>query len=298
MAAASDHERVRETSDAEDSCVPIDQLFPSLRRAQGQPEATPQNPPEAEGGEVQVPGGPSVAPVGVGVVEPRGEEVQPQGVSPAPEAAAGPSRPGPSALGTRLRRDPLVVEPQKFFKAESIPSRLRKSDLISMRLKYNLPADIKTKLMSVDERSTRPPVNAVAFNAAIMQYGARLPLHPLVRGVLNSLNLSPTQLNPNAYRIMACTCIVWRRMGESTLTPREFLHLYCLRGIPLEKGYYYFSKYDGGSHLIGSIPSSCEGWKDRNFWLGGNFDPESSRPGAVAIPRNYRLLDLSAWISF
>ena len=167
-----------------------------------------------------------------------------------------------------------------------------------MRLKYSLPADIKTKLMSVVERSTRPPVNAVAFNSAIMLYGARLPLHPLVRGVLKSLNVSLTQLNPNAYRIMACTCIVWRKMGESTLTSREFLHLYCLRGVPLEKGYYYFFKYDGGSHLIGGIPSSCEGCKDCNFWLGGNFDPESSRPGAVAISHNYRLLDLSAWVVF
>ena len=46
--------------------------------------------------------------------------------------------------------------------------------------------------------------------------------------------------------------------GESALTSREFLHLYSLRGVPLERGYYYFSMYDGGSHLIVGIPSSYD----------------------------------------
>ena len=57
--------------------------------------------------------------------------------------------------------------------------------------------------ISSEERSNRPPRSLVAFNKAIMKHGARLPLYLLVRRVLAHQGLSPSQLNPNACKIMA-----------------------------------------------------------------------------------------------
>ena len=72
--------------------------------------------------------------------------------------------------------------------------------------KFHLPKDITTWAMSAEEHSNRSPRLLVAFNKAIMKHGAQLPLHPLVRGILAHSGLSPSQLNPNAYKIMAgCT---------------------------------------------------------------------------------------------
>ena len=38
-----------------------------------------------------------------------------------------------------------------------------------------------------------------------------------------------------------------------------------------------------------NLSSSCEGWKEKNFWVGGNFDPFSSIAGAQPVPRNYNV---------
>ena len=72
-----------------------------------------------------------------------------------------------------------------------------------IREQFHLPGDITTWAMSSKERSNRLPRSLVAFNKAIIKHRARLPLHSLVRGVLAHWGLSPSQLNPNAYKIMA-----------------------------------------------------------------------------------------------
>ena len=41
--------------------------------------------------------------------------------------------------------------------------------------------------------------------------------------------------------------------------------------------------------MMTNLSSSCEGWKDKNFWVGGNFDPFSSEKGARPVPRNYNI---------
>ena len=57
--------------------------------------------------------------------------------------------------------------------------------------------------MAAEERSNSPSKMLVAFNKAIMKHMVRLFLHPLVQGVLAHWDLSPSQLNPNACKIMA-----------------------------------------------------------------------------------------------
>ena len=64
----------------------------------------------------------------------------------------------------------------------------------------------------------------VVFNKAIMKHEARLPLHPLVRGVLAHLGLLPRQLNPNAYKILARMHILKRMLFEVDLAVEE---VYC-----------------------------------------------------------------------
>ena len=41
--------------------------------------------------------------------------------------------------------------------------------------------------------------------------------------------------------------------------------------------------------LMTNLYSSCEGWKDRNFWVGGDFDPCGSVEGAPILLRAYQV---------
>ena len=41
--------------------------------------------------------------------------------------------------------------------------------------------------------------------------------------------------------------------------------------------------------MMTNLSSSCEGWKDKNFWVGGSFDPFSSVAGAQSVLRNYNV---------
>ena len=145
-----------------------------------------------------------------------------------------------------------------------------------VRNQFHLPADITTRVMTTEERSNRPPYPLVAFNKAIMKNGARLPLHPLVRGVLAHFGLSPSQLNLNAYKIMAMMHILWRQLFEVDLSVEEVCYLYKPSFKKSEVGYFFLAPWEKKKIMMTNLSSSCKGWKDKKFWVGGNFDPFSS----------------------
>ena len=129
----------------------------------------------------------------------------------------------------------------------------------------------------------------VAFNKAIMKHGARLPLPYLVRGVLAHWGLAPSQLNPNAYKIMAGMHILWRLWFEVDISVEEVCYLYKPSSKKSEVGYFFLAPWEKKKILMTNLSSSCEGWKDRNFWVGGDFDPCGSTRGAQPLPRAYQI---------
>ena len=97
--------------------------------------------------------------------------------------------------------------------------------------------------MTAAESFNRPPYPLVAFNKVIIKYGVQLPLHPLVRRVLAHFNLSPSQLNPNAYKVLA---------GDAHLVE------VAVRGRPHRRGgllplQAFFEKVRGRLLLLGSV---------------------------------------------
>ena len=114
----------------------------------------------------------------------------------------------------------ILVVPSPTIVAEIKISTCTEADVEHLRKQFQLPVDISSKAMTAEKRSNRPPYPLVAFNKAIMKHRARLPLHPLVRGVLAYIGLSPTQLNLNAYKIIARMHILWRKTFEVDLTPK------------------------------------------------------------------------------
>ena len=72
-----------------------------------------------------------------------------------------------------------------------------------------------------------------------MKHDARLLLYPLVRGVLEHFGLSPSQLNPNAYKIMAGMHILWRKLFEVDLSVEEVCFIYKPSSKKSEIGYFF-----------------------------------------------------------
>ena len=67
----------------------------------------------------------------------------------------------------------------------------------------------------------------------------------------------------------------------------EVCYLYKPFSKKTEVGYFLFTPWEKKKIMMTNLSFSCEGWKDKNFWVGGNFDPFSSVAGAQSIPRNY-----------
>ena len=123
--------------------------------------------------------------------------------------------------------------------------------------------------MTAEKCSNRSPYSLIAFNKAIMKHGSRLLIHPLVRGVLAHFGLSPSQLNPNAYKIMAGMHILWRKLFEVDLTVEEACFLYKPSSKKSEVGYFCLAPMEKKKIMMMNLSSSCEGWKKtRTFGSG------------------------------
>ena len=76
---------------------------------------------------------------------------------------------------------------------------------------------------------------------------------------------------------------------EVDLTAEEVYYLYKPSSKKSEVRYFFLAPWEKKKIMMTNLSSFCEGWKDNNFWVGGNFDPFSSMEGAKPVPRNYNV---------
>ena len=88
---------------------------------------------------------------------------------------------------------------------------------------------------------------------------------------------------------MAGMHILWRMWFEADPSVEEVCLLYKPSSKKFEVGYFFLAPWEKKKVLMTNLSSSYEGWKDKNFWVGGNLDPFSSVKGARPVPRNYNV---------
>ena len=138
------------------------------------------------------------------------------------------------------------------FIAEGVPSKLTDKDLGRLRSRYQIPENIVVRLPDNGEWACSSNGEGIALYEDSLTGGLRLPFRPFEREVLHRLGISPSQLNPNAWRIMTGLQVLWRMATEEEydLSVDEFFFLYKLTYMPSTPGVWGFMRHRGSPSLF------------------------------------------------
>ena len=101
--------------------------------------------------------------------------------------------------------------------------------------------------------------------------------------------MSSSQLNPNSYKVLAGMHILLRQLFEDDLTVEEVCYLYKPSSKKFEVSYFFLAPWEKKNIMMMNLSSSYKFWKEKNFWVGGNFDPFNSITGAQPVQKNYNV---------
>uniref|UniRef100_A0A2N9I7P4 Uncharacterized protein n=1 Tax=Fagus sylvatica TaxID=28930 RepID=A0A2N9I7P4_FAGSY len=118
----------------------------------------------------------------------------------------------------------------------------------------------------------RPDLATWRFMRPTFNAGVRFPMQPLMRELLDRLNLAPGQLAPNAWRTVVGSMVMWKVLseGKDDLTLDELLFCYKPCQIPASPGFWSLNMRQRGLKLIVGTPSSNREWKDNYVFVCGD----------------------------
>ncbi|GMN59306.1 hypothetical protein TIFTF001_028390 [Ficus carica] len=141
--------------------------------------------------------------------------------------------------------------------------------LVVLREEFQIPADVDLVAPVAGDLPSCLPPRYIALSVEYFQAGLRLPFHPFLRRTLTRLNVTPIQLNANAYRILVSCYILWAKNFDEEIPFRAFQNLYRMKSALSSWAYYYFQGYRG-TFIIG-CPDSDKQAKFLWFFAGGRW---------------------------
>ena len=141
----------------------------------------------------------------------------------------------------------------------------------NLRDHYQIPDHIPIRLPGKYEKCYSGKIANVGMYDAMFVAGLRLPLTVLHRRLANFLDLSVSQITPNAWKIFIGAEILWCRLSERNcqLSPDEFFWCYKPQHIISSQGIYHFVAQKKALRLVSDMPDSNRNWKGRYFFVKG-----------------------------
>uniref|UniRef100_A0A2N9GE05 Uncharacterized protein n=1 Tax=Fagus sylvatica TaxID=28930 RepID=A0A2N9GE05_FAGSY len=139
------------------------------------------------------------------------------------------------------------------------------------RRRYQIPEDVVLQIPGSDEVACSSRYGDVAFYEADFNAGVRFPLQPLMRELLDRLNLASGQLAPNAWRTVVGCMVMWKVLSDrkDDITVDELLFCYKPYQIAASKGFWSLNMRQRGLKLVVGTPSSNREWKDDYVFVCG-----------------------------
>ncbi|MQL86672.1 hypothetical protein Taro_019204 [Colocasia esculenta] len=161
-----------------------------------------------------------------------------------------PKEPSAHTSGARRRADNVAEA-----RCETSPGTFR---WLRKHPRFVLPADAVV-FANRDFRAHYVLHEGFSVYTEAVRAGLCFPFHPFVIFLLLELGVAPSQLAPNAWRVIVGFLSLCYSAGVPP-TSRLFLYLFSIK--PFGDWFYFAAR--NGRHILGRLPSSLHGWK-RNF---------------------------------
>ncbi|XBH97867.1 uncharacterized protein LOC119341276 [Triticum dicoccoides] len=164
-----------------------------------------------------------------------------------------------------------VILPERPDAEGFLSFLLTPDDVDAVCKKYGVPEDQYTARLAGDLRAcSPPPLGCVYVYAHALKAGMRVPLQPFFCEALAHFGIAPTQLAPNAWRIMAGFLVLCRSAGvpPSLAVFRRFFVMSVLNHKHTKRWYYFRTRFKDSSGLrFTGLPDSIDDWKRGFFFL-------------------------------
>ena len=143
-----------------------------------------------------------------------------------------------------------------LFHALSESCFLEMRHLKSIRKRFQFPEGVTIRLPRPNEKACTFAYGEVSFYKATFSCGLRFLIHPFIMQLLSTLNDAPSQLVPNAWRMIIGWMSIWVSIHDGgIINLNEFLHFYRLKPFTHYR-YFELLPWNRESRIIRSFHTS------------------------------------------
>ncbi|KAM6565968.1 hypothetical protein CsatA_025096 [Cannabis sativa] len=172
------------------------------------------------------------------------------------------------------------------FLRDNPRSSMTKGDTLRMRHQYEIHSSIQMRLPTIAERPDWDSGDWVCMYEFPFRIGFRFPFPPFVQEVLDYYEVAPSQLMPNAWRLLLGIEVIVRVKGKR-VDLVDFQSSYYLKQHDTDKGRFLFTlRANKKAWVTELVPSNKRGWRKKYCFVKGDLFGTSD----YEVPTSWRTL--------
>ena len=148
----------------------------------------------------------------------------------------------------------------------TIPSSVKEDEIPNILHRFEIPSDIDIIIPHPWQTMYNCPDGCICIHLAAFECGFRVPILEEIRAILVRLDMSPTQLLPNALGLLSVFFVIMKMEGEPC-TPDNFLRAFTVSTSPANKHFFCFQPRRGYRMLHSFTSSYGLQWWPRYVYL-------------------------------